>query len=143
MTLERAIVLAARAHAGQLDKQGVPYIRHPLRVMEAVSDASRVAAVLHDVVEDTATTLGALREQGVDRATVAAIDLVTRPPKDAPARPTYREFIDRIVLAPRLAGAIAREVKVADINDNLGRLTPEMKGMEERYAWALERLAGR
>ena len=30
-TLEKAIELAARAHAGQTDKQGLPYILHPLR----------------------------------------------------------------------------------------------------------------
>ena len=35
-TLEKAIELAARAHAGQLDKAGLPYILHPLRVMLAV-----------------------------------------------------------------------------------------------------------
>lgn len=35
-TLERAIELAARAHAGQVDKAGAPYILHPLRLMLAV-----------------------------------------------------------------------------------------------------------
>ena len=36
-TLERAIEIAARTHAGQLDKGGAPYILHPLRVMLRVA----------------------------------------------------------------------------------------------------------
>lgn len=46
-TLERAIAIAAAAHAGQLDKAGRPYILHPLRVKLADlrdnSDLSRIA----------------------------------------------------------------------------------------------------
>ena len=50
-TLERAIAIAAEAHAGQLDKAGVPYILHPIRVMLRCSGAAeRIVAVLHDVV---------------------------------------------------------------------------------------------
>ena len=35
-TIERAIELAAKSHAGQTDKGGHPYILHPLRLMLAV-----------------------------------------------------------------------------------------------------------
>ncbi|MDQ3814047.1 MAG: GTP pyrophosphokinase, partial [Armatimonadota bacterium] len=35
-TVEDAIALARRAHAGQVDKAGAPYISHPLRLMEAM-----------------------------------------------------------------------------------------------------------
>ena len=53
-TIERAVEIAARAHAGQVDKAGMPYLFHPLRVMLSVSTPEeRMAAVLHDVVEDT------------------------------------------------------------------------------------------
>lgn len=45
-TLERAIEIAARAHAGQTDKAGQPYILHPLRVMLAVNSLpEKMAAV--------------------------------------------------------------------------------------------------
>jgi hypothetical protein len=58
-TLEKAIEIAARAHAGQIDKAGAPYVFHPLRLMLAVSGPyERMVAVLHDVVEDTAVNLG-------------------------------------------------------------------------------------
>lgn len=60
-TLERAIAIAAEGHAGQTDKAGQPYILHPIRVMLRVSGTNeRIAAILHDVVEDTPVTLDQL-----------------------------------------------------------------------------------
>jgi guanosine-3',5'-bis(diphosphate) 3'-pyrophosphohydrolase len=50
-TLDRAIAIAAEAHAGQSDKAGAPYVLHPLRVMLRVAtNDERIVAVLHDVV---------------------------------------------------------------------------------------------
>ena len=61
--LTDAIMLACAAHRGQVDKAGAPYILHSLRVMLAVTgEDQRIAAVLHDVVEDC----------GVDVADIAA-----------------------------------------------------------------------
>jgi (p)ppGpp synthase/HD superfamily hydrolase len=52
--LNRAIILAVEAHAGQTDKAGDPYILHPLRVMLRFTDPTeRIVAVLHDVIEDS------------------------------------------------------------------------------------------
>jgi guanosine-3',5'-bis(diphosphate) 3'-pyrophosphohydrolase len=46
-TLERAIEIAASAHAGQVDKAGQPYILHPIRVMLRVDTLEqKMAAVL-------------------------------------------------------------------------------------------------
>ena len=68
-TVETAIEIAARAHAGQVDKAGVPYIFHPLRLMLAVTTPfERMAAVLHDTVEDTDISLADLREAGFPAA---------------------------------------------------------------------------
>jgi guanosine-3',5'-bis(diphosphate) 3'-pyrophosphohydrolase len=67
--LSKAIVFAAQCHTGQYRKDGkTPYINHPLEVMNLVvsnvehpeSDVL-VAAVLHDVVEDTNVTLAEIR----------------------------------------------------------------------------------
>lgn len=56
--LEKAIALAASAHAGQVDKAGAPYIFHPIRVASTFSDETlQTVAVLHDVVEDTSVAL--------------------------------------------------------------------------------------
>lgn len=44
--LDEAIILATKAHSGQLDRQGQPYILHPLRVMLAAStEEQRIVAV--------------------------------------------------------------------------------------------------
>jgi (p)ppGpp synthase/HD superfamily hydrolase len=52
--VEKARDLAHRAHAGQVDKAGHPYIEHVARVAAAVSDDPEAEAVawLHDVLED-------------------------------------------------------------------------------------------
>jgi (p)ppGpp synthase/HD superfamily hydrolase len=55
--IENAIDLALRAHKGQKDKAGAPYILHPLRVMLSMdTDIERKVAVLHDVIEDGGIT---------------------------------------------------------------------------------------
>ena len=64
-TLEDAIILASRSHAGQTDKLGEPYILHPIRVMSKLSDqTTRIVAVLHDVIEDTTVTIDEIRKAG-------------------------------------------------------------------------------
>ena len=64
-TLERAIAIAAEAHAGQIDKAGEAYILHPLRLMLSLdTEVERKVAVLHDVVEDSGITLEQLRAEG-------------------------------------------------------------------------------
>ena len=57
-TIEKAIALAARKHAGQKDKAKQPYIFHPLRLMFKVKTTDQqMVAVLHDILEDTDLTL--------------------------------------------------------------------------------------
>ncbi len=110
MTLEDAIALAALAHRGQVDKAGAPYILHPLRMLVRVTgEHERMAAVLHDVVEDTPHTLDDLRRRGCPEAVVEAVDCLTR--RDGE---TYDEFLRRLLPNP-----VARRVKLADLEDNL------------------------
>jgi len=110
-TLERAIAIAAVAHEGQVDKAGAPYILHPLRMMLAVTTPeARMAAVLHDVVEDGDVTLEQLRAEGFPAAVVEAVDALTKREHE---EDDYEAFIRRAALNP-----IAREVKLADLRDN-------------------------
>lgn len=65
--LERAIALAKRAHLGQTRRSGEPYICHPLNVASAVAvmgldEASVIAAVCHDVIEDCGIDAAELAE---------------------------------------------------------------------------------
>jgi guanosine-3',5'-bis(diphosphate) 3'-pyrophosphohydrolase len=74
--LERAIAITEQQHAGQVDKAGRPYIEHPLRVMNAMSsDAERIVAVLHDVIEDTNLTLNQLAAEGFPGYVLDALDV--------------------------------------------------------------------
>ena len=63
-----ALIFAAKKHDGQFrKKEGVPYITHPVEVMSIVSrltsdENALAAAVLHDTVEDTDTTLEEIEE---------------------------------------------------------------------------------
>lgn len=109
-TIERAIALAAQAHAGQRDKGGQPYILHPLRVMMAMTtDTERIAAVLHDIVEDTSITFDDLVAEGFADDIVDAIRALTKFKGE-----TREQAANRIVCHP-----IARAVKLADIADNM------------------------
>lgn len=107
--LEIAIEIAVKAHKGQLDKAGMPYILHPLRVMTNVSKIEeKIVAVLHDVVEDTDVTFKYLIEKGIDKDLVNSIKLLTKN-KDY----DYIDYIKNIA-----SDGIARNVKLADLKDN-------------------------
>ena len=74
--LSDAIALAAVAHGGELDKSGHPYITHPIRVMflcERYGLLAQMAAVLHDVVENTWVTLELLATMGFPAEVVEAV----------------------------------------------------------------------
>jgi len=78
-TVEKAIEIAARAHAGQVDKAGSAYIFHPLRIMLAVKTPfEKMAAVLHDTVEDTTVTLVDLRDAGFPPEVLDAVEALTK-----------------------------------------------------------------
>lgn len=129
-TIERAIEIAAREHAGDTDKAGSPYIFHPLRLMFAVKTPfEKMAAALHDVVEDTPVSLDDLTREGFHSDVVAAVDALTK-----------REGETRLEAASRAAAnPIARVVKLADVTDNmdLGRIShPTDKDFERLKEYA-------
>ncbi len=134
-TLEDAIILACSAHRGQFDKGGAPYILHPLRVMLGISgDDQRIAAVLHDVVEDSGIDPAVIADRFGDDVAQAVVALSRRDDED------YDAFIERCARNP-----IARDVKRADIEDNLDlsrliRITASDRERGEKYRRALDRL---
>lgn len=135
--LSDAVAFAANAHRGQTDKAGAPYILHVLRVMLRVRGLDeQIAAVLHDTVEDTDTTLDRVRIRFGD-AVADAVDALTRRRGE-----TYTDFIERCRENP-----IARVVKLADLADNmnlerLGReLTAEDAKRHRKYADATAALS--
>ena len=108
--LEKAIQCAVKAHAGQKDKAGAPYILHPLRIMMKMDNqAGMIAALLHDVVEDSSVTLADLCAEGFSEEVIAAVDHLTRREGEA-----YEMFINRLRHNP-----LAVKVKLADLEDNM------------------------
>jgi (p)ppGpp synthase/HD superfamily hydrolase len=114
-TLEQAIEIAVKAHSGQTDKAGKPYILHPLRVMFSLTtESERIAGVLHDVIEDCQVSIEDLVASGFSKEVIGAIEAVTKRPEEKGSDEGYQEFVARAAANP-----IARRVKIADLRDNM------------------------
>lgn len=100
-------LMAERAHAGQVDKIGAPYIGHVRAVAAGLTpfgDELVMAGLLHDIVEDTGFTAEKLLDSGIPPRVVEIVETVTNQPGM-----TYEEKIKRIT-----ADSSATLVKIAD-----------------------------
>ena len=110
-TLGNAIALASVLFAHVKDKGGKPYILHCLQVMydtNSDNEDVKMAAVLHDVIEDTNHTLEDLRTMGYSDDTITLLDLLTHNTND-----TYEAYITRLSSNPD-----AILIKQADLRHN-------------------------
>ena len=107
--VHKAIAIAYAAHEGQVDKAGLPYILHPLRLMMQMdTNAERMVALLHDVVEDNADwSFARLYEAGIPNSVVSAVHDLTRGDE------SYRDYI------AGLNDPLTIKVKLADLADNM------------------------
>lgn len=105
---EVALRYAVNAHRGQFDKVGNPLILHPIRVAENVTGSDfKAVAVLHDILEDTETSVSKLRAKFGDKIT-DAVRALTKIKGDP-----YRLYLNTV-----LGNPIASVVKLADMQDN-------------------------
>ena len=119
-TLLDATAFAARAHAGQLRKDGkTPYFSHAFRVCLVIRDVFGVAdhqvltaAVLHDTVEDTTTDFEDLEQFGSE---VAGWVALLSKDKRLPEAERERAYVESLSRAPWQV----RLCKLADMFDNL------------------------
>ncbi|WP_198668937.1 hypothetical protein [Homoserinimonas sp. OAct 916] len=108
-TLGEAIEIARDAHAGQVDRLGVPYIKHPLEVMRRVStEEQKIVAILHDVVEDSPVTVADLTALGFSARVTAAVAAITKIPGEP-----LETSMARVAADP-----LATVVKMADLSHN-------------------------
>ena len=130
----KAMKLAYKAHHGQFDYNGIPYIFHPIHLAEQMDDEiSCCAALLHDVVEDTDITMEELSREFPPEV-IDAVKLLTH--NDTTP---YFDYVRAIKANP-----IARKVKLADLTHNsdqsrcVGSDLPEEKlaFWKEKYAKA-------
>lgn len=136
--LQRALEIAITAHRGQVQKNGLPYVLHPLTLMLSVtSTEAKIASVLHDVVEDTDWTLTDLETEGFAPTIIDALNCLTHRDEES-----YDTYIERIH-----TNAIAREVKLADLKDNMNiRRIPTLQDKDlnrlKKYHQAWFKLGG-
>jgi (p)ppGpp synthase/HD superfamily hydrolase len=111
--LELALQIALDAHKNQIDKAGMSYILHPLRVMmRQTSIKHMIVAVLHDVVEDSEYTIEDLRSKGLPEDILSAVAALT---KDDDM--SYEAYLAVVRQNP-----MALAVKLADLEDNINPL---------------------
>ncbi|MBP9986429.1 MAG: HD domain-containing protein [Bacteroidales bacterium] len=123
----RAAEIAFTAHQGQTDKAGRPYFLHPLTVARKAArngagEEAVIAALLHDVVEDTDWTFEMLEAEGFPEESMDALKLLTHD-KCVP----YMDYI-----LPIKANPVARAVKLADLTHNMDQSRlPEITEADE------------
>lgn len=134
----KALDIAVRAHQGQTDRAGMPYILHPVRVASRCRSLDeKTVALLHDTIEDTDITAEYLASEGFPPYIVEAVLSVSRIPDES-----YDDFVLR-----SMANPIGREVKIHDLEDNmditrLQEVTPKDIGRLNKYLKAYRQLTG-
>ena len=153
--LDRALLLAARLHAGQ-EREGdapLPYLTHPVEVLIALryvggetDEDLLCAAALHDTVESSNADLAEIARETSERAAVLVKELTRREPtkaetqgldKDAIWRLRANMLLDEI----RAMSPEAQRVKLADRLANVREAKRTKSGPKwERYAWQTEEI---
>jgi (p)ppGpp synthase/HD superfamily hydrolase len=109
--VEKMLLWATNAHAGQLDPGGTPYILHPLKVMhflQTEDEELMCIALGHDLIEDTFVTADHLRSWGFSERVVSGIVALTKHEGQ-----TYEEYKAAVFSNPD-----AMRVKMADLKHN-------------------------
>lgn len=108
LKLMKALLVAIKAHKGQKDKGGKPYILHPIRVaLNVKGKDEKIVALLHDVIEDTSYTIDDLDFLSEEQR--KALLLLTHD-DNVP----YMEYITELK-----KNKIASKVKLKDLEQNM------------------------
>lgn len=135
--IELAIVLATGAHVGQLRKYtGMPYVTHPIEVSVICAEKgglsedenALVAAILHDVVEDTPIPLEEIRREFGDDV-AALVEELTEVPVEG--NRAYRKEAERARLAE--ISARGQTIKLADLISNTRSIVEHDEGFAKVY----------
>lgn len=131
---KKAMRLCFEKHKNQVDKENVPYVFHPFTVAFNMDDEdSTIVALLHDVIEDTDTTLEEIKEMGFSSEVIEALKLLTHDKSV-----DYFDYINLIKTNP-----LATKVKLADLEHNsditrLNEITQKDLDRIEKYKKAKE-----
>src|ERR1700738_1838568 len=136
--LQRAYEVAEERHAAQFRRSGDPYITHPLAVANILAELgmdtpTRIAALLHDTVEDPGYTLEALTAEFGEEVG-HLVDGVTKLDKVVLGGAAEGETIRKMVIAMARDGRVL-VIKVADRLHNMRTmrfLPPEKQARKAR-----------
>jgi (p)ppGpp synthase/HD superfamily hydrolase len=139
--VRRAYAFAEAAHRGQRRKDNRAFIAHPVRVARLLAargydEEVVAAALLHDVVEDTAVTLDEVRERFGARV-AQLVACVTEDPRlpTGERKRAYREGLRR---SPDAARAICAADKVCNASDLREAASDSAEEVLARFAGGLE-----
>ncbi len=136
---KQALKLMFAKHKDQVDKSGIPYVFHPFTVAQSMDDEnSTIVALLHDVIEDTDTTIDELVEMGFNDEIISALKILTHDKSVA-----YFDYIEKIK-----SYSLATKVKISDLKNNsdlsrLNKITQKDVERVEKYKKSLEILNGK
>lgn len=134
---KKAMKIAFDAHKDQVDKNGIPYIYHPIHLAEQMKTEYEICvALLHDTVEDSDITFEDLIEAGFPDEVITALRRMTHDESVA-----YMEYVENIRNNP-----IAKAVKLADLRHNsdltrLDHVTEKDFVRNKKYTQAIRLLA--
>ena len=153
--LDRALLLAARLHAGQ-EREGdapLPYLTHPVEVLIALRTLGEerdedllCAAALHDTVEESNADLGEIARETSERTAALVGELTRREPTRAETRGLDKDAVWRLRATMlldeiRTMSPEAQRVKLADRLANVREAKRTKAGPKwERYAWQSEEI---
>ena len=124
--VKKAALIAYNAHKDQLDKGGYPYIMHPIHIAEQMeTEDETIAALLHDVIEDTDIGFDYLKKEGFSDTVINCLKILTKDPND-----DYMDYIRKI----KKTGGIALKIKKADMAHNMidERISKKIQSDESR-----------
>lgn len=134
---KKAMQISYKAHEGQYDKGGVPYVFHPFHVAEQMDTEDEICvALLHDVIEDTDCSIKDLERAGFPDNILEAVKCLT---KDKNIK--YMDYILKVKSNP-----LAKKIKLADIehNSDISRMKSfddkTVERLKEKYKLAKEEL---
>ena len=135
----KSLEIVTRLFNDKVDKGGLPYVIHLLKVYSGVSDyKEKVCALLHDVIEDTDVTCEDLRKIGYDEEIINVLTILTKKKGE-----DYRDYIERIIDSGNIH---AMNIKIADLRHNmdLSRIknpsTNDYERISKRYEPAYQRI---
>lgn len=89
---ETALEIAVKAHKGQVDKNGMSYILHPMAVAAQLDSLElKTIAILHDTIEDTDVTAEYLLDRGIPKNIVETVQLLSKPEDE-----DYESYLKRV-----------------------------------------------